>query len=989
VSSTSPGVPGFETINVVAEGPTSIVRARSLDDGAEVVVKLLDPTSEPLLPKRFDRRRRALLRLSTSDQGFAPLLDHGVATDGRSYVVLPYLPLGSLQDQLDRGPTPWFPASKLMATVAEAVGRAHQEEAALGDIRPSKILLQSADTPIVAAFGMASRRFDDGRSSYRAPEIDNDTPPSAPADVYSLALVLATLIAGRAKERNESTEDFLTELVGLAPARIHEVLEHGLAESVTNRYGSGTAMHRALARAIDELPDNDVGNDRDSAPVDLDDLLDDAVPVLAPAVTTIEFRPTADGLPAGLDDIVLVGDSTIDDDPDDSDEVAEDDHLLLPAGLDDIVLVDPAFASDDTTPFPLDPVTTVETDNGADPPEDYPEAEAGTDDNNGDGGNGEADDDEAITETASHDEGLTIIDLTTAASQPSSVAGNGAQTNDDTAAAAVVANGAEAPDHDSDLEKLDLDDQDLDDPESDDPPDDDQDMVDLTELFTRTHEFVYDPAIHGPSDHSSDDHTHSGDDPPAARPPGDHGPTPSNTTTLIRSTGPVTAPSMDGDVSGADRATVLAPDGLGTDGLGTDSLTTDGLTDDHAVEELLVDDGPFLTPTPPQMPARDGAPSLDEDPTSVFPEDELDGAPPWVDDGDLAVRPDDNGSPPPFLDPDRSEAIPFPNMNGVRNRVDDHSWQARAKTGLALFWFRTRRRVATLLALLGLAAIVAIVVLFAAREIQSVTTSVDTEGVPLPLTTATTSANFVSTDAPFITDVPPSFQPTTASTARRRAATTTTEAPTTAAPVTTTTAAPTTTRAPSTTVASTEAPSTTERERTTTTRRGRPTTTERERTTTTRRGRPTTTIPTTETTRRTTTEVLPTTSTTSDDDDDDDDDDGAQEDQRNRGRGQSRAAVAPALSAPTLVSLSSTTASVTYSSDLCVATRFQLAGTDGSVQSGSSRGYEASIQCSSAWNLDFRGSSGLVPGVAYTLSLTIKGPLGQTVSDSLQFTTPA
>ncbi len=966
MSSTSPGVPGFETINVVAEGPTSIVRARSLDDGAEVIIKLLDPASEPLLPKRFDRRRRALLRLSNSDQGFAALLDHGVATDGRSYVVVPSVPLGSLQDQLDRGPTPWFPASKLMATVAEAVGRAHQEEAALGDIRPSKILLQTADTPVLAVFGMASRRFDDGRPSYRAPETDNDTPPTAPADVYSLALVLATLIAGRAKERNEPTGAFLTELVGLAPARIHEVLEHGLAESVTNRYGNGTAMHRALARAIEELPDNGAGQERDSSPVDLDDLLGDPVPVLAPAVTTIEIRPTADGLPAGLDDIVLVGDGPTDDDHDgdgdgDNDGGAvEDDHLLLPAGLDDIVLVDPGLAGDDTTPFPLATVTAtvttteadgscgagLDSDDGTDDGSDQPARPAGAKD-------------EAIAiEATAVDEGLTIADVASVANP----------------APAAETNGAELDDTDTDADTDAGIDTDLD------IDADDQDMVDLTELFTRTHEFVYDPAIHGPTDHPGDDHTHSGDDPPAARPPGDPGPVPSNTTTLIRSTGPVTVPSMDEDATPAVAERV--------NGHPIDGLAADGLAADQMVDGLLVEDESVLAPTPPQMPARATPPSLDEDPTSIFPEDDLDAAPPWVEEGDLAVRPDSDGPPPPFLDPDRSEAIPFPNMNGVRNRIDDHSWQARAKTGLALFWFRTRRRVATLLALLGLAAIVAIVVLFAAREIQSVTTSVDTEGVPLPLTTATTSANFVSTDAPFITDVPPSYQPTTASTARRRAATTT-EAPTTAAPVTTTTAAP-TTRPPSTTVATTEAPPTTERERTTTTRRRRPTTTERERPTTTRRGRPTTTRAptTTETTRRTTTEVLPTTPTTTNDDDDDDDDDGAQnDDQRNRGR--SRAAVAPALSNPTLVSLSSTGASVTYSSDLCVATRFQLAGTDGSIQSGSSRGYEASIQCSSAWNLDFRGASGLVPGVAYTLSLTIKGPLGQTASDSLQFTTPA
>lgn len=82
-------------------------------------------------------------------------------------------------------------------------------------------------------------------------------------------------------------------------------------------------------------------------------------------------------------------------------------------------------------------------------------------------------------------------------------------------------------------------------------------------------------------------------------------------------------------------------------------------------------------------------------------------------------------------------------------------------------------------------------------------------------------------------------------------------------------------------------------------------------------------------------------------------------------------------------------ASVSYSSDQCVATQFMLSGSDGTAQQGSSPGFDPDVRCSRSWNLDFRGSWQLQPGTDYVLRVWVKGD-GADLTDTAQvsFSTP-
>ena len=301
------GIPGFETVSVLVDSRDTVLRARRSATGQEVIIKLLDRAKEPVLPNKFSRPRRQLLKLSEKNVGLVPLLEHGVAKDGRAFIVAPYYPIGSLQDQMDHGPTPWYLAAEIVASAAAIVGKAHDDGLVLGDVRPSSIFLEEADKPAVAAFGVATRRFDDGGPSFVAPETATDRPELTPAsDVYSLALVLAALIAGRPWARSEAKEEFLAEVRTGAPVRVTDVIEHGLSVSPTNRYGHAGTLERAIRAAMDAGP-GDVKAAESDEPFDFESMLEPVEGTGSAATASgIPLATNHEALPPGLEDITFV-----------------------------------------------------------------------------------------------------------------------------------------------------------------------------------------------------------------------------------------------------------------------------------------------------------------------------------------------------------------------------------------------------------------------------------------------------------------------------------------------------------------------------------------------------------------------------------------------------------------------------------------------------------------------------------------------------------
>ncbi|MEZ5408925.1 MAG: protein kinase [Acidimicrobiales bacterium] len=263
------GIDEVEPLDV--EG-SAIFRGRQRTHNRQVAVKILDPLQEPLVPRRFDIRRKALNRFA-EQPGVVPVYEVGSSPDGSNYLVMPYFRIGSLADQLSHGPTPWHRAAELVMNAARIVGRGHELGVVLGDLKPSSILLADASSPLIALYGMATRRFDNGSPRYAAPETLQGATPGPSADVYSLALTLAALIAGRPPTRGHPAPEFMADVARLAPARIVDVIDQGLSDNQAYRYGTCNHLARALELALAAEPEVSGGSEPDADPIDWDSLL--------------------------------------------------------------------------------------------------------------------------------------------------------------------------------------------------------------------------------------------------------------------------------------------------------------------------------------------------------------------------------------------------------------------------------------------------------------------------------------------------------------------------------------------------------------------------------------------------------------------------------------------------------------------------------------------------------------------------------------------
>lgn len=243
------GIHGIEDLEPLDSEGSDIFRARQSLEDRLVAVKILDPIQEPLVPRRAGLRRKPLAKFG-EDSGVVTVHVVGTTPDGQQFLVMPYFRIGSLADQLVHGPMPWHQAAHLIMRCAETVAKAHELEVVLADIKPSSIMLADASSPVLAVYGMATRRFDNGSPMFSAPEVKPGAALTPAADVYSLCLILAALLAGRPPNRGEVGGDLLADVDVLTPDRVLEIARRGLSDHPGDRYRNAADLTAALAAAL-------------------------------------------------------------------------------------------------------------------------------------------------------------------------------------------------------------------------------------------------------------------------------------------------------------------------------------------------------------------------------------------------------------------------------------------------------------------------------------------------------------------------------------------------------------------------------------------------------------------------------------------------------------------------------------------------------------------------------------------------------------------
>src|SRR5262249_42583432 len=137
-------------------GMGSVYRARDLESGATVALKVLDHDDNALV-KRFMREAEVLSELK--HPGIVRHIAHGASSSpGRAFwLAMEWLDGHDLRAHLDRGPMPVRDALVLGAHVADALGAAHARGLVHRDIKPSNLFLVDGhiDDPHILDFGVA------------------------------------------------------------------------------------------------------------------------------------------------------------------------------------------------------------------------------------------------------------------------------------------------------------------------------------------------------------------------------------------------------------------------------------------------------------------------------------------------------------------------------------------------------------------------------------------------------------------------------------------------------------------------------------------------------------------------------------------------------------------------------------------------------------------------------------------------------------------
>ena len=253
-------------------GMGEVYRAEDRDLGRIVAIKLLGGhyADSEAVRGRFTREARAVARLSKAPSTVT-IFDVG-EHEGRPYIVMEYLPGGSLADRLGReGAQPIGRSLAWLDQAAAALDAAHANGIVHRDVKPANLLLDDDERVKVADFGVASATDLDsfteagtvvGTAGYLAPEQARGETATPASDRYALAVVAFELLTGkRPFERDTSTAEAMAHVSAPIPPASAEnrelprevdgVLARGLAKQPQHRYASAAEFVDALRDALE------------------------------------------------------------------------------------------------------------------------------------------------------------------------------------------------------------------------------------------------------------------------------------------------------------------------------------------------------------------------------------------------------------------------------------------------------------------------------------------------------------------------------------------------------------------------------------------------------------------------------------------------------------------------------------------------------------------------------------------------------------------
>lgn len=239
-------------------------------------VKVLHPAlvADTSFLLRFKQEARLAAQLEHPN--LVPVVDFGEA-DGRFYLAMKYMPLGSLKDLLAReGKLEEQAAVNIFEQVCNGVAYAHEKGIIHRDLKPGNILFDESGKVRVSDLGFAKALSINssltlnasggmvGTPAYMAPEIWHGKPANPASDQYSLACIFYEMLTGKVLFDGESPAEVMTRHVlgdvvelldmekGAISDKVKVILRRSLSRLPEDRFSSITEFFNALKTQINE-----------------------------------------------------------------------------------------------------------------------------------------------------------------------------------------------------------------------------------------------------------------------------------------------------------------------------------------------------------------------------------------------------------------------------------------------------------------------------------------------------------------------------------------------------------------------------------------------------------------------------------------------------------------------------------------------------------------------------------------------------------------
>jgi tRNA A-37 threonylcarbamoyl transferase component Bud32 len=271
-----PSVPGYEILSVLGKGGMGMVYKARDGLGRLVALKMMRAGQFATAQERQRFRFEAETVAALDHPGIVPIYHVGEA-DGQPFLCLKYLEKGSLADRIKGGRFAPAEAAALVARVAAAVQHAHDRGVLHRDLKPGNVLLDAADRPHVADFGLARPLAADhslsptgtllGTLDYMAPEqARGERGMTVKVDVFALGAVLYELLTGAPPFKGDTPEQTLARLLpegaAVRPRRLNPLVPRDLEliclkcleKDPADRYPSAAAAADDLARFLNNEP---------------------------------------------------------------------------------------------------------------------------------------------------------------------------------------------------------------------------------------------------------------------------------------------------------------------------------------------------------------------------------------------------------------------------------------------------------------------------------------------------------------------------------------------------------------------------------------------------------------------------------------------------------------------------------------------------------------------------------------------------------------